>query len=208
MALNAGFLAGATIALVSCADAAHAGAILASVTVTAPERGSVSIYSPGGLDFPKTGDMPILVDKTFDGVGYSIFTFPVEHGGGDGGTTTFTFLETIGNETEAGFTDYRFAIIDAVPSRPVAFTDLDATFIKGFTLNLSSGPRELRLSGLLASGLVAEAAFHLTVPDPGEGNSYTFTLIQGPAVTISEPAAFGLAGVGLLSLSFLRRRAA
>jgi hypothetical protein len=206
MAFRVKFLALLAIVLAISTVAAHAGAILASATITAPERGSVSISSPGGVDFPHTGDRPLLVDKTFDALGHSIFTFPVVHGSEGAGTTTFTFLETIENGSEAGFSEYRFTITDFDPAFPVVFTSLDTTFLEGFVLDPLSGPQELIFSGLLQSGLVANAAFHLAVPDPGDGNSYTFTMVQGPVAVISEPATLELVGVGLLVFGFFARQ--
>jgi hypothetical protein len=160
MAFRVKFLVIWAIALAMPTVAAHAGAILSSATITAPEHGSVSISSPGGVDFPQTGDRPLLVDKTFDAPGRSIFTFLVEHSSEGADTTTFTFLETIENGSEAGFSEYRFAITDFDPAFLVVFTSLDTTFLAGFVSNPLSGPQELIFSGLLQSGLVTNAAFH------------------------------------------------
>jgi hypothetical protein len=208
MAFRDKVLAGLALALAIWAGAAHAGAILASVTVTAPEHGSVSISSPGGVDFPNAGDRPLLVDKTFDAPGHSIFTFTVEHGDQGAGATVFTFHETIRNESGGDFDEYQFAITNNNLSYPVVFTNLATTFLDGFVLDPLSGTQELSFSGLLQSGLVADAAFYLAVSDPGAGNSYTFTLVQGPVAAISEPATLGLLGIGVLSLALLRRRIA
>jgi hypothetical protein len=86
------------------------------------------------------------------------------------------------------------------------FTQHNNSVLFGFSLDQSSGPRNLDFSGSLASGDPAvTAGFMLSPFDPGQGNTMTFTVTQVP--TIPEPEAYAmlLAGLGLMSVMAKRR---
>ena len=78
--------------------------------------------------------------------------------------------------------------------------------LTGFTLDSSSGPRNLDFTGSLAAHGSTTATFNLSPFDPGANNGPTsFTLTQVPSIPEPETYAMLLAGLGLMG-SIVRRR--
>ena len=93
--------------------------------------------------------------------------------------------EAVTNNTGQAWTDFHYSITEPNQGNGVVFTAHNQSTFGDFTLDGSSGPRNLNFTGNLAAGGVADATFNLSPFDPGAGNTSTFTLTQVP--TIPEP---------------------
>ena len=86
------------------------------------------------------------------------------------------------------------------------FTSFNQSTMTGFTLDSppSSGPRNLNFTGFLANGENADADFNISPFDPGQDNTYSFSLIQTP--TIPEPGTWAMLMAGLIGVAGMVRR--
>lgn len=87
----------------------------------------------------------------------------------------------------------------------MVFTEHNSSMLSGFTLDQSSGPRNLNFTGYLADDGISNASFMLSPFDPGAGNTITFTLTQVPTIPEPETYATLIAGLGLMGVIARRR---
>ncbi|HMM76419.1 MAG TPA: pyruvate-binding protein [Gammaproteobacteria bacterium] len=149
----------------------------------------------------------IDIAKTFTSVAPLTIRITVGHGTGSGGPLTVS--EEITNATGQAWTDYHYDIIEPDANNGVVFTAFQQSSLSGFSLDDApdSGPRNLDFTGALELDGVANAAFTMSLPDPGAGNSYTFDLVQTPTVApIPLPPAAWLFGSALSGMYLARRR--
>lgn len=143
--------------------------------------------------------------KTFGSLNPITLTFTVAHGTGPG--DPYTVTENITNNTNQAWTDFHFTINEpATGGQGDVFTSHNQSTLTGFTLDSSSGPRNLDFTGSLAAHSSTTATFNLSPFDPGANNGpTTFTLTQVPTIPEPETYAMLLAGLGLMG-SIVRRR--
>ena len=142
--------------------------------------------------------------KVFDSVDPIVLTFTVEHSTGPG--NPYTVKETVTNSTNEHWTDFHYTIGEPDQGQGVVFTQHNSSVLFGFSLDQSSGLRNLDFSGSLASGdPAATAGFMLSPFDPGQGNTMTFTVTQVPTIPEPETYAMLLAGLGLMGAMAKRR---
>ena len=145
--------------------------------------------------------------KSFDSVNPITLNFSVDHGTGPG--DPYSVTENITNNTNQAWTDFHFTINEPDQGQGVVFPSHMQSTLTGFTLDSSSGPRNLDFTGSLAAHSSTTATFNLSPFDPGANNGPTsFTLTQVPTVpAIPEPETYAmlLAGLGLMG-SIVRRR--
>lgn len=196
------------------ANAAAASAVITDVTASGPGLGSFSlghIYSQP--------DAYGLVEalETFTSVNPISLTFSVEHSDGD--RKPYDIEIPITNGTTSAFTDFHLHISEPNSTSGVVFSSFDAAneefgpdVSPKFTLDSPSkgqpspfeqtGPRDLNFTGELEAGQKTISSYYsLTLPDPGVGNTYSFTVTQTPTVgVVPEPETYAmmLAGLGLL----------
>ena len=166
--------------------------------VTASGDG-LGTFDEGTISAARTLDFT----KTFDSLNPITLTFDVAHGTGPG--DPYTVTETITNNTNDAWTDFHFTINEPNQGQGVVFTSHNQSTLTGFTLDSSSGPRNLDFTGSLAAHSSTTATFNLSPFDPGAGNTTTFTLAQVPTIPEPETYAMLLAGLGLMG-SIVRRR--
>ena len=144
------------------------------------------------------------ISKTFNSLDPMVLTFTVEHIDGGPGNP-YTVTEAITNNTGQSWVDFHYSIQEPDQGQGVVFTEHASSTLSGFTLDQSSGPRNLNFTGNLADDGVANASFMLSPFDPGAGNTTTFTLTQVPTIPEPETYAMLLAGLGLMG-AIARRR--
>lgn len=175
--------------------AANAVGTITEIEASGPGLGS---FSAGDL----TGSS-LIWSKTFDHFGPITLLFTVEHGTGPGGSP-YAIAETIHNNTGIDFTDFHFSIVEPSAKNGVVFTG-STSALAGFNLDASSGPRDLNFTGgTLFNGSGSVAAFTLNTPDPGNGKTYQFELVQ--TASVPEPGAWALMIAGLLGVAGIARR--
>jgi hypothetical protein len=142
--------------------------------------------------------------KSFDSLNPIELKFDVAHGTGPG--DPYTVTETITNNTNDAWSDFHFTINEpATGGQGDVFTSHTQSTLTGFTLDSSSGPRNLDFTGSLAAHATTTATFNISPFDPGAGNTSTFTLSQVPTIPEPETYAMLLAGLGLMG-AIARRR--
>ncbi|MBC7905706.1 MAG: PEP-CTERM sorting domain-containing protein [Rhodospirillaceae bacterium] len=200
--------------------------LAASVTANAaPIVTAVTADNPAaisGVTISAQGDVSLT--KTFSNTTPITLIFTVAHT--QGGGSKFAFNETILNNSGVAWSDFHFQIIEPTdaPGNGVVFTSFQQSTLTGFDLLgpsqtlpgfPQSGPRSLNFIAdptSLPSGSSTLASFDISPFDPGEGNTYTFRLVQtptfgnNPPVDVPEPASMTILGAGLLGLSRLARR--
>ncbi len=159
--------------------------------------------SGGTFDSPVIGDHILNLAKTFSSINPISLTFTVGHEDGTGGNP-YVVTEAVTNSTEQAWTDFHYSITEPNQGNGVVFTAHNQSTFGDFTLDGSSGPRNLNFTGNLADGGVAQAAFNLSPFDPGAGNTSTFTLTQVP--TIPEPETYAMLVAGLLLMGGMVKR--
>ncbi len=201
---------------------ATASSVITSVTASGAGLGSFSVDENGIVD----GFNELDLSKTFSSVNPIALTFTVAHTEAAG--TPYDVYENITNGTTSIFTDFHLQITEPVgaPTNGVVFTSVDPAdefgpdFTPSFALDLPSkeqpspfqhtGPRDLNFTGeLKAGGTAVDSYFSLNMPDPGAGNTYTFTLTQMPTPTagvVPEPETYALMLAGLGLVGFMARR--
>ena len=179
----------------SISTASAAGVITG---VTASGEGEFQVIS-------NTTDPNVLdLSKTFNSLDPRVLTFTVGHIDGDPGNP-YTVTEAITNNTGQSWVDFHYSIQEPDQGQGVVFTEHASSTLSGFTLDQSSGPRNLNFTGNLADDGVANASFMLSPFDPGAGNTATFTLTQVPTIPEPETYAMLLAGLGLMGVIARRR---
>lgn len=133
-----------------------------------------------------------------------VLTFTVGHDTGPG--NPYTVSEAVTNSTGQDWIDFHYTIGEPAQGQGVVFTAHNSSTLEGFTLDQSSGPRNLDFTGFQATGATADAAFTISPFDPGQGNTTTFTLTQVPTIPEPETYAMLLAGLGLMGAMAKRRR--
>lgn len=200
---------------------ATASSVITDITASGPGLGSFEM----GTGQHSGGYGLVQFSNSFSSVNPITLTFKVEH------TDTVLFpydvYQDITNGTGSTFTGFHVQISESVPPKGVVFSSFDEaneefgpSFAPSFTLNASSknqpapfsqtGPLDLNFTGDLAAGATATDAYYsLNMPDPGAGNSYTFTLTQTPVVAVvPEPETYAmfLAGLGLMGFMAKRKK--
>ena len=181
----------------SIATASAAG-VITDVTANGGGLGTFDVLS-------NTTDPNVLdLSKTFNSLDPIVLTFTVEHINGGPGNP-YTVTEAITNNTGQSWVDFHYSIQEPDQGQGVVFTEHASSTLSGFTLDQSSGPRNLNFTGNLADDGIANASFMLSPFDPGAGNTTTFTLTQ--VATIPEPETYAmlLAGLGLMGVIARRR---
>jgi hypothetical protein len=207
------------IALGSLVTTATASSVITNITASGPGLGSFSFEDPS----------PTFkyLSTAFSSVDPITLTFTVAHT--EGANLEHNIYETLGNGTATAFTDFHLHIDAPVGNQgnDVAFNYFNLNdhylapdFAPSFTLDSPSnsqptpfeptGPRDLNFTGELKAGASAEDGyFNLNIPDPGAGNTYTFSLVQTPSVgVVPEPETYAmfLAGLGLMGFMAKRRK--
>lgn len=187
----------AALAFAGSISTASAAGVITDITASGAGLGT---FDPPAID----NDLKTLdLSKTFDSVNPIVLTFTVEHAAGPG--TPYTVSEGITNMTNQSWIDFHYSIQEPDQGQGVVFTEHSSSTFGDFTLDQSSGPRNLDFSGsTLAHGGTADAFFMLSPFDPGQGNTTTFTLTQVPTIPEPETYAMLLAGLGLMG--FIARR--
>ncbi|SEM83073.1 PEP-CTERM protein-sorting domain-containing protein [Nitrosospira multiformis] len=187
----------AALAFGGSISAASAAGVITNITASGAGLGSFDF----NID---DDDRTIDLSKTFDSVNPIVLTFTVGHDTGPG--NPYTVSEAVTNSTGQDWIDFHYAIGEPDQGQGVVFTAHNSSTLSGFTLDQSSGPRNLDFTGSLASGaLAADAAFTISPFDPGQGNTTTFTLTQVPTIPEPETYAMLLAGLGLMGVMAKRR---
>ncbi len=132
-----------------------------------------------------------------------VLTFTVAHEPGPG--TPYTVSEAVTNSTNFDWIDFHYTIGEPAQGQGVVFTEHNSSTLEGFTLDQSSGPRNLNFTGFQEMGATANAAFNISPFDPGQGNTTTFTLTQVPTIPEPETYAMLLAGLGLMGVIARRK---
>ena len=181
----------------SIATASAAG-VITDVTANGGGLGTFDVLS-------NTTDPNVLdLSKTFNSLDPIVLTFTVEHINGGPGNP-YTVTEAITNNTGQSWVDFHYSIQEPDQGQGVVFTEHASSTLSGFTLDQSSGPRNLNFTGNLGDDGIANASFMLSPFDPGAGNTTTFTLTQVPTIPEPETYAMLLAGLGLMG-AIARRR--
>lgn len=175
---------------------ATAAGVITDITASGPGLGS---FDKGVIGAERTLDLT----KVFDSVNPITLTFTVAHDEGPG--NPYAVTEAIKNSTGSAWTDFHFTINEPGQGQGVVFTSHNQSTLTGFTLDDSSGPRQLDFTGNLAMQGTATATFNLSPFDPGAGKTTTFTLTQVPTIPEPETYAMLLAGLGLMGFIAKRR---
>ena len=181
------------VGLVSTASAAP---VIDSITASGAGLGSFSFSDDGHRDLD--------LSKTFGSVNPIVLNFTVSHDTGPG--NPYSFTEHITNNTGVAWTDFHFTITEPSHGNGVVFTSFNSSTLAGFTLDGTSGPRNLDFTGALAAGATADAVFKISPFDPGAGNTTTFQLTQVPSIPEPETYAMFMAGLGLMGFMARRRK--
>jgi len=175
---------------------ASAAGVITDITASGAGLGSFNF----SID---EADRVLDLTKVFNSVDPIVLTFTVEHGTGPG--NPYAVKETVTNSTNELWTDFHYTIGEPAQGNGVVFTQHNNSVLSGFSLDQSSGPRNLDFSGSLASGSPAVTAGFMISPfDPGQGNTMTFTVTQVPTIgqvpPVPEPETYAmlLAGLGLM----------
>ncbi|MBA2658384.1 MAG: PEP-CTERM sorting domain-containing protein [Nitrosospira sp.] len=189
-AIIAAFVLGGTI------STANAAGVITNITATDLSGGT---FDSGVIGADRTLD----IDKTFTSINPISLTFTVAHAAGTG--NPYSVVEDVLNNTGQTWTDFHYSIIEPDRGQGVVFTQFNAgSTFADFTLDGSSGPRNLNFTGTLLDGQTANASFNLSPFDPGAGNTTTFTLTQVP--TIPEPETYAMLLAGLLLMGGIAKR--
>ena len=179
---------------------ASAAGFITDVTASGGGLGTFEVLS-------NTTDPNVLdLSKTFNNLNSLepiVLTFTVEHIDGGPGNP-YTVTEAITNSTGQSWVDFHFTITEPDQGQGVVFTEHASSTLSGFTLDQSSGPRNLNFTGNLADDGIANASFMLSPFDPGAGNTTTFTLTQ--VATIPEPETYAMLLAGLGLMGFIAKR--
>ena len=135
----------------------------------------------GTLDLSNIGtDRNIDLTKTFTSINPITLTFTVDHQrGGEG--SPYSILENVVNNTGQAWADFHYSITEPNQGNGVVFTSHNSsTLSSGFTLDGSSGPRNLNFTGSLADGQTAHAAFSISPFDPGNNRPNDFHTNPNP----------------------------
>src|SRR5690348_13115516 len=188
----------AALAFGGSISTATAAGDVTDVTATGAGLGS---FDKGVISAARTLDFT----KSFSSMDPITLTFTVAHGTGPG--DPYTVTENITNNTNQAWTDFHFTINEpATGGQGDVFTSHTQSTLTGFTLDSSSGPRNLDFTGSLAAHSSTTATFNLSPFDPGANNGPTsFTLTQVPTIPEPETYAMLLAGLGLMG-AIVRRR--
>jgi hypothetical protein len=180
--------------------------------------GSISTATAGGVitGITASGGVPpgtfsstinpdtLNLSKTFNSLDPITLNFAVGHT--EGGSGTYTVTENITNNTNQDWTDFHITVTEPTTGgQGDVFTSHNQSTLTGFTLDSSSGPRNLDFTGSLAAHSSTTATFNLSPFDPGSNNTTTFTLTQVPTIPEPETYAMLLAGLGLMG-AIVRRR--
>ncbi|MCC2682639.1 MAG: hypothetical protein K0S36_2203 [Nitrosospira multiformis] len=157
----------------------------------------------GDFDFDIGDDRTLDLSKTFNSVDPIVLTFTVGHDTGPG--NPYTVSEAVTNSTGQDWIDFHYTIGEPNQGQGVVFTAHNNSTLSGFTLDQSSGPRNLDFTGLQAAGATSDAAFTISPFDPGQGNTMTFTVTQVPTIPEPETYAMLLAGLGFMGVMAKRR---
>jgi PEP-CTERM motif len=173
---------------------ASAAGDITDVTASGAGLGS---FDKGVIGAARTLDFT----KSFDSLNPITLSFTVVQGTGPG--NPYAVTENITNNTNQAWTDFHFTINEpATGGQGNVFTSHTQSTLTGFTLDSSSGPRNLDFTGNLAAHSTATATFNLS-PDASIGPN--FTLTQVPTIPEPETYAMLLAGLGLMG-AIVRRR--
>jgi hypothetical protein len=193
----------AALAFGGSISAASAAGVISSISASGDGLGSFNYTID---DTNRVLDLT----KVFNSVDPIVLTFTVEHSTGPG--NPYTVNEAITNSSSQLWTDFHYTIGEPDRGNGVVFTQHNNSVLSGFSLDQSSGPRNLDFSGNLASGSpAATAGFMISPFDPGQGNTMTFTLTQVPTIgqvpPVPEPETYAmlLAGLGLMGFMAKRR---
>lgn len=187
-------------ALMGAASAANAAAIITGIDFQlTPSGGTLNAFEVDN------DNNTIDLTKAFTSIAPLKVSITVGHT--QAGGNNFDVTESISNQTGIDFSDYHITIIEPDSTNGIVFNAFQSSTLNGFTLDNppDSGPRNLNFTGALAAGGVTDASFTLSLVDPGQGNSYTFDLVQTPTV-IPLPAAVWLLGSGLLGVAGITKR--
>lgn len=196
---------------------ATASSVVTDITASGPGLGSFSLEeSPLNFSYLST---------TYASSSPITLTFTVGHA--DGEDREHQVYETINNGTAAAFSNFHFYLDGSAsgPASNVTFNHFDAAdnifapeLPPGFTLDSPSkaqpapfeptGPGDLNFTGELKAGVsIEEGYFSMNIPDPGAGNTYTFSLVQTPvAGVVPEPETYAMFLAGLGLMGFMSRR--
>lgn len=199
--LKGGPITAAVLMALGISHGALAASSVSSVELVAGSGGTLSLLNIDN-DLNAIG-----LTKSFTEFAPVTLRITVAHESGGGGNK-FSFTEQIINGSGVKWDDYHLSIIEPVSTNGVGFFSFQSSTLGGFDLvgPPTSGPRNLDFVGSLAIGADALARFDISLPDPGQGNTYTFDLVQAPSA-IPVPAAVYLLGSALGGLLHLRRKA-
>jgi hypothetical protein len=196
---------------------ATASSVVTDITASGSGLGSFSLESTD----PNFYDL----SSTYASVNPITLTFTVGHA--EGADRDHHVYEMINNGTAATFSSFHFHLDGPAnsPASNVTFNYFDAEdnifapeLPPGFTLDSPSkaqpapfeltGPRDLNFTGELKAGAsIEEGYFSMNIPDPGAGNTYTFSLTQTPvAGVVPEPETYAMFLAGLGLMGFMARR--
>ena len=188
----------AALVLGGSISTASAGGVITNITATDLSGGT---FNSGVI-----GDHTLDISKTFTSINPISLTFTVAHEDTTGGNP-YVVNENVLNSTGTTWNDFHYSITEPNQAQGVVFTANGASTFDGFTLDGSSGPRNLNFTGNLATGGTAHASFNLSPFDPGSGNTTTFTLTQVPTVSaIPEPETYAMLVAGLLLMGGIAKR--
>lgn len=175
---------------------ATAGGVITKIEATGTTGGTLDLSTIGT-------DHNIDLTKTFTSLNPITLTFTVGHENGTGGAP-YSIVENVINQTGQAWADFHYTIGEPNQGQGVVFTSHNSSTLSGFTLDSSSGPRNLDFTGSLATGQTSHAAFNISPFDPGSGNTTTFTSTQVP--TIPEPETYAMMLAGLLLVGSIAKR--
>src|SRR3954454_23436616 len=176
---------------------ATAGGVITKIDATGTAGGTLDLSTIGT-------DHTIDLTKTFTSINPITLTFTVGHQDGTGGSP-YSMTENVVNHTGQAWSDFHYSITEPDQGNGVVFTNHTSSTLGGFSLDNSSGPRNLNFTGTLADGQTTHAAFNISPFDPGNGNTTTFTLTQIPS-PIPEPETYAMMLAGLLLVGGIAKR--